>query len=461
MKNFLLSILLIFMTTACNPSQAKLATAVSQTGTSLAALVTATLTPTLSPTAMPSPTVTVTPTLMPTPTSTNTPTPTPTPIGGGVLRIAFIGKDDQENYALYIGNLNTSEFSSIEPISYEQDPSSDFLGPVNRWGGISLGWSPDGRQLVFNTGASQNDRLKLLDVSKGEVTELQELPNGSWIDRIAWPPNNGSLVAYQQAIIRGHNINPSQWVVDVSNDNIVEVADYQDYYGLLGWSPDGNALYYRDGSWEPIRYDPINQTQTRLTPPPGRRQVQFPLVYIPEIDAFLDTYNTKDANCPTQYDLYLNGSTSPQTICDVNLDYHFPATISTSPDGNWLFWRGNTYQHDSAYLLDLNTLTLRNLGDSIIWLLGWTPDQSGFIAVMFAEGGRDLFEPLYLGEDSQFESQMDSQIASIIQIAFIDAATGNLKHIYPFPSAVQPMIKLYNFHSDDGIGLSIHCQTQP
>jgi len=432
-----------------------------------------TITPTKTATATPSPTSTVTSTITPTPSPSSTPTPSPTPMGGGIPCIAFIGNDEQGNYSLYIENLNTNEYTAVVPISYEENVSQEWVGPIGRWGNISIGWSPDGSQIVFNTGAYVNDSLRLLDVNTGEVTELAKIPNGSWISRIAWSPINRSLVAYEQAKSGGSSIRPSIWIANTDNNQVLSVADTSEYPSMIGWSPDANALYYFNGS-NTMSYNPVTQSKKEMDQPKtrlgGRYILGSPPKYLPEIDAFLDIPGTNDPNCPWEYLFYFKDETAPKSICGIG--YHYPSTESISPDKNWLFIRGNIYLHESAYLVDLNTLTLKELGDSIIWLLGWTPDNTGFITVMYTDEGREINDQLmqeygtltgaeYRNRYQEYLSEFDSQLPKMLQIAIINANTGDLEHIYPFPSTIRPMIKVDNLHSDDGKGLGISWLTQP
>jgi hypothetical protein len=260
-------------------------------GTQSLPIATLPFTISISPTASYTPTSTST--ITPTPTPTSTLTPTPTPIGGGLLQLAFIGKDNADNYFLYIGNLELNEYSALTAISYE-DPS--WFGPLGRNGNISLAWSPDGSKILFNTGSIKSDRLRLIDVKSGGITELFEIPNGSWVGRISWLPDNNSLVAFEVTEVRGSSIIPSLWIADVSNAKVHQVSKSRNPAYDWNWSLDGKMLHYGSGG-NYMHYDPITESENELDVPRPKRlgnrdsgtrytSSSGPR-YIPEIDVFL------------------------------------------------------------------------------------------------------------------------------------------------------------------------------
>jgi hypothetical protein len=250
------------------------------------------------------------------------------------------------------------------------------------------------------------------------------------------------------------------------------IADTSEYPSLVGWSPEGNALYYFNGS-NTMSYDPTTQSKQVLEQPKTRLGGRYVVIsspdYLPGIDAFLDIPQTNDPNCPEEYLFYFKDESEPKSFCGIG--YPNPSTISISPDKNRFFIRGNTYRHESAYLIDLNTLTLKELGDAIVWLLGWTPDNSGFITVMYTDAGIEIDDQLtqeyrtltgteYHNRYQEYLSEFDSQLPGMLQLAVINATTGDMEHVYPFPSTIRPMIKVGNFHIDVGLGLGTSWQIQ-
>jgi hypothetical protein len=193
-------------------------------------------------------------------------------------------------------------------------------------------------------------------------------------------------------------------------------------------------------------------------------QVLFSI--FPELKIQYHLMGTDDPDCPYEYNFYFKDDPSPQAVCGI--DHWNPYTMSVSPDRNWLFLSGNIYTCDSTYLINLNNFTIKELGDSIVWILGWTPDNLGLLAVTYSDVGRKIEDELdecgrLEGEEYsrgyiEYLSEFDSRVPSMLQFAVIDVSTGELNHIYQLPYDVQPMIKADNIHRIEGIGLGIRWQ---
>ncbi|PWB54487.1 MAG: hypothetical protein C3F13_06965 [Anaerolineales bacterium] len=375
--------------------------------------------------------------------------------------------DDQGNYSLYLGNLDTNEYTAVVPISYEQGPSLEWQSPFD-WiggGGISIAWSPDGSKILFSTGASQADEVRLLDVSSGEITVLQAIPDGSAVTQIMWSSYDGPLVAYELAACR-NGCQGAVFIADTSDGNVIKLADISQIRSLLGWSPEGNELFYQDD--QIIRYDPLTKSK-KVLEQPVYVEHRWGIWYIPEIGAYMSNPDFHNNDCGHFYYIYLKGTTTPHSICTTPWGWSGHHT-TISPDGKWLLIQGfQGWGPDDAFLFNIDDLSQKNLGTSLLWLLGWSPDRSSLITVIYTDGGREIAQNIWqesgMSTDFQsnyqeYASKFDFNLSSILQIAIINNETGELMNIYQFPSDIRIMLSR-NIDVDIGYGLGINWLLQP
>ncbi len=440
MKKLILSCFLILCACTASPD--------------LVATQTATLPPTSTATPSQTPTLTFTPTLTLTPTVTPTFTPTPTPVGGGVVKIAFIGRDQQGEYAMYIGNPHTSTYTAVTPIEYAPNPYIDQQEIPDRTGAISLAWSPDGRYLAFNTGSVAQDSLSVLDVETGLIQKIHELPKGSWVDKIDWAPGDQRVFAYKVSSFSG-TFRSDFWIGNLDKSEPVNFA--RNAFGMRGWSPDGSAYYF---SSSPLRrYEPYTGKTTTINEP---RVTGFnggySLQYLPDIDDFLVGAFSVEENGDLTSSLFFLNNPTPLAINGMDFG---PETLSFSPDRKRLYLRA----YSLACILIIDNQAVTCLEDTFTGFFGWTPDSSGLVVMTRTDEAEEILSGVFDETKNPNESDKyaayDEQVPRILQLAVADAATGEILTTIPFPKDIQPMIKIANQQNDNGWGLGLHWQTQP
>ena len=168
--------------------------------------------PTASATSTAIPTDTHTPTATHTPSPTPTQTPIPTPIGGSEPKVAFVGKDSQGNYGIYVDGFFTRQPKKIAPISV-----SDEYTPF-----LQMKWSSDGTKLIFIDGVPTAERsFFLFDAITGETREIAEAPNQEHIADLTWSQDGNEIF-----FTTFSSSNPaSGWKLDLSSESFSETDE--------------------------------------------------------------------------------------------------------------------------------------------------------------------------------------------------------------------------------------------
>ncbi|HEX8230175.1 MAG TPA: hypothetical protein VF826_12805 [Chloroflexia bacterium] len=122
-------------------------------------------------------------------------------------------------------------------INTRQLLSGDALMPLT-----SLDWSPDGK---FITGSSEDNSVKVIEAATGELTHV--LPADGEVGAVAWSPDGTRVAAgVRGAAARGADSEYVQ-VWDVSSEQTVAIFKSDHYFRALAWSPDSNRIATSSG----------------------------------------------------------------------------------------------------------------------------------------------------------------------------------------------------------------------
>lgn len=398
-------IMLSLVLCACN----SLTPAIPQTPTQASTLTpNPTNTPTPTHTFTPTPSTTPTVTIIPSPTSS--PAPTSTPIGGKTSFLAFIGRDKNNSYNLYVVNMYNGEIITKETLVYDLDPGWEVdAAPMSRGGFYSISWSGDASKIIFNTGGFLSNSIELFDNRTQTLKKIVDLPLNSGTEQFIWSPENTSWVAYKLATASRVQMYRNIWFVDLSQESIypVSITEKTSFNLHFNWSSDGLKL------WS------IIDTGLGL---------------------IIREFNPS------------NGNT--QIIIKTEEDIVSRITKHMSPSGTWEFIKHNPLKRSHSSIIDWerNNSVLTNC--LVIGFLGWSPDEKSSVVFCFKERGVEQFNEYAYKQD--FEKNINAVISEVFQIAVLENSTGNILYFYSFPTEITPMIPLYNYHLDNlGWGLGI------
>jgi Tol biopolymer transport system component len=172
--------------------------------------------------------------------------------------IVFVSERDGDQ-EIYIMNADGSDQRRLT-----NDPST------NGW----PNWSPDGKQMAFQSNRSGALNIYLMDVLGGsqvddsKVYQLTNSPpgRGSW--EPAWSPD-GKRIVYSAQQTSGSDI----FLMDPDGTGRQRLTDNKAIDGTPAWSPDGKQIAFfsdRDGNWEIYVMNADGSNVRRLTHHPGQ-----------------------------------------------------------------------------------------------------------------------------------------------------------------------------------------------
>ncbi len=353
----LILILLVASLAACSPA-APTAAPVPPTATPVPPTVTS---------APPTATAMLSPTNTPAPTNTPQPTTTLLPplggTGGGV--IAFVsGRDgDQEIYIMPApGPQAQVNADGSDQRRLTNDPSA------NGW----PNWSPDGKQMAFQSNRSGALNIYVMDVlsgSRADDSKVSQLTNsqpgrgGSW--EPAWSPD-GKWIAYSAQQTSGSDI----FLVNLDGTGRQRLTDNKAIDGAPAWSPDGRQIAFfsdRDGNWE-----------IYVMPAPG-----------PQAQVNADSSNVRRlTNHPGQD--------------------HSP---TWSPDGTRIAFVSDRDGNEEIYLMDPDSANLRRLTHNKAedWFPAWSPDGKWIAFSSNRDGNHEIYVMPADGSDQKRLTNNDAE----------------------------------------------------
>lgn len=364
-------------------------------------------TPTATPT-QPKPTSTPTATHTPSPTPTQT--ITPTPIGGSEPIVAFVGKDSQGNYGLYVDSFYTRRPKKIAPVPvFVNDRGFPYTY-------VPMRWSSEGKKLIFVNGELTKRSFFLFDTITGEVREIAKVPNGqNPFGELIWSQDGNEI--FFSAASPGSRAS-HYWKLDLVSGKFTEITN--EYYVV-------NSYFHVNS--------PINCNNS--------------LPSIKSIKSF-DHNNELDKVCfypdlNSHGALKRNKESTDLVLLSANGEVDkilvkFPAGfytngwigLSLSPDKTQILIVGDggigVTGHLFVYLAQLISLPLDKSDPKLfqeydpsqemrIHVYGWSPDSQDYLIAS--------------GSESDYK------------LAVIQAASGNILSEYRIPSEIEPAILIY------------------
>lgn len=371
--------------------------------------------PTATPT-QPKPTSTPTATYTPSPTPTQT--PIPTPIGGSEPRVAFIGKDSQGNYGIYVDGFYTRKPEKIASVS----ASKDYDGPNP----TSMKWSSDGKKLIFVNGEPTKLSFFLFDAITGEVQEIAKVPNRQDVFYLLWS-QDGKEIFFGTA--SRSNPQARDWKLGLSDGKLVETK----YIGI-------NSSFHVNSS--------INCDFSSL--PSSIKSLfhyrDFVICFYPDMNAYYALSKNEKST-----DLVLLSLTGE--IGDILAN--FPVDFTTngfiglllSPDKSQILIVGdggiwpNGGGHQFAYVAQFDSLPLDKSDSQLfdestsyqqfVHVYGWSPDGQNYIVA--------------------------SGLWTDFKLAIIHGASGRVSYEYQIPDEIEPAI----FITQGGGGIEMTWPSEP
>ncbi len=167
-------------------------------------------------------------------------------------QLVFQRAEGNESTELYLMNADGSGL-----INLTRHPGDDW----------SPAWSPDGRQIAFYSDSSEGMALYLMDLAdfvSGEsdlkAVMIPDTQFGAWP---SWSPN-GNQIAYRQELPGNDEI----FVINADGSNPVNLTQHSANDLSPDWSPDVNTIIFesmRDGNYEIYAIEPDGTNLRRLT----------------------------------------------------------------------------------------------------------------------------------------------------------------------------------------------------
>ena len=319
---------------------------------------TATPTPTLVPTATPTPTATNTPTATPTHTPVPTATPTPTPLTG---RIAFESGRDGGEGDIYVMNADGSNVTRLtnRPEHYDNSPA----------------WSPDGRQIVYQSSQDENWEtgnweIYVMNADGSNVTRLTHHPE---LDRYpkrdrypTWSPD-GRRIAFHSNRDGADGVF-NIYVMNADGSNVTRLTNRLKSGWNPAWSPDGRRISFyslRAGNLDIYVMDADGADVTRLTNHPGQNAGQnvVPQPHAWSPDGSHIAFSSFRAG---NFDIYVmdtDGSNVTRLTNHPELD----VTPAWSPDGSHIAFSSFRDGNFEIYVMDADGSNVTRLTNHPEW----------------------------------------------------------------------------------------------
>ena len=154
-------------------------------------------------------------------------------------RIAFLSQRDETTPGIYVMNDDGSDVTRLA--DYDDEP----LGIPGIFH-LSLAWSPDGRQMAFNSFGTGGEYALAIYVMNADGSSVRQLTDHTNYDGSPdWSPD-GRKIAFTSDGTSAES-ESGIYVMNADGSNVTQLADDSEFTGLslsLSWSPDGRRISF-------------------------------------------------------------------------------------------------------------------------------------------------------------------------------------------------------------------------
>ena len=156
-------------------------------------------------------------------------------------RIAFLSSQrDETTPGIYVMNADGSDVTRLA------DYDDEALGIPGVFH-LSLAWSPDGRQMAFNSFGTGGEYALAIYVMNADGSSVRQLTDHTNYDGSPdWSPD-GRRIAFTSLLDDGTSAESGIYVMNADGSNVTQLADDSEFTGLslsLSWSPDGQRIAF-------------------------------------------------------------------------------------------------------------------------------------------------------------------------------------------------------------------------
>ena len=156
-------------------------------------------------------------------------------------RIAFLSQRDETTPGIYVMNDDGSDVTRLA------DYDDEALGIPGIFH-LSLAWSPDGRQMAFNSFGTGGEYALAIYVMNADGSSVRQLTDHTNYDASpVWSPDGRRIAFISWEDVDTPDVSGGIYVMNADGSNVTQLADDSEFSGLslsLSWSPDGRRISF-------------------------------------------------------------------------------------------------------------------------------------------------------------------------------------------------------------------------